>query len=210
MNIGNVGPDITHEHPEYAAKRGMWRRYRDLYAGGAQFIASADQYLVRRQKEPGDVYLERLSRSFYENYVGSIVDWYTATLFRREPVLNFEGSSEPSKQFFSVFADDCDLKGTSLSEFFRRQFVEALVSGKSYMLLDFPRLNDPVGNRAEEDERGASRAYLVSYAADELINWSYDDHGQYQWVVLRTQSLRKDKLEDAAWWKGLRRVPLAA
>ena len=91
MNIGNGGPDITHEHPEYAAKRAMWRQYRDLYAGGAQFIASADQYLVRRQKEPGDVFVERLSRSFYENYVGSIVDWYTATLFRREPGSEFRG-----------------------------------------------------------------------------------------------------------------------
>jgi hypothetical protein len=206
MNIANGGPDITHEHPEYAAKRSMWRRYRDLYAGGAQFIGRADQYLVRRQKEPGDVYVERLSRSFYENYVGSIVDWYTATLFRREPVLNFEGNSERSKKFFSVFADDCDLKGTNLSEFFRRQFVEALVSGKSYVLIDFPRLNQAVGTRAEEDEQGASRAYLVSYAADELINWSYDDHGHYQWVVLRTQSLRKDKLEDAGWWKQTRWV----
>jgi hypothetical protein len=206
MNIGNSGPDIAREHPEYAAKRSMWRQYRDLYAGGAQFIGKADQYLVRRQKEPGDVYVERLSRSFYENYVGSIVDWYTATLFRREPVLNFEGNSEGSKKFFGVFADDCDLKGTNLSEFFRRQFVEALVSGKSYALIDFPRLNQPVGTRAEEDERGASRAYLVSYAADELINWSYDDHGHYQWVVLRTESLRKDKLEDAAWWKQTRWV----
>jgi hypothetical protein len=206
MNIGNVGPDITHEHPEYAAKRAMWRKYRDLYAGGEQFIRSADQYLVRRQKEPGDVYVERLSRSFYENYVGSIVDWYTATLFRREPILNFEGTSDRSKKFFSVFAEDCDLKGTNLSEFFRRQFVEALVSGKSYVLIDFPRLNELVGTRGEEDERGASRAYLVSYAADELINWSYDDHGQYQWVVLRTQSLRKDKLEDPGWWKETRWV----
>jgi hypothetical protein len=206
MNTGNVGPDITHEHPEYAAKRAMWKQYRDLYAGGEQFITRADQYLVRRQKEPGDVYAERLSRSFYENYVGSIVDWYTATLFRREPVLNFEGNSEQSKKFFSVFAEDCDLKGTNLSEFFRRQFVEALVSGKSYVLIDFPRLNQPVETRAEEDERGASRAYLVSYAADELINWSYDEHGQYQWVVLRTQSLRKDKLEDAGWWKQTRWV----
>src|SRR3984885_13120380 len=206
MNIGNVGPDITREHPEYAAKRAMWRQYRDLYAGGAQFIANAQEYLVRRQKEPGDVFAERLSRTFYENYVGSIVDWYTATLFRREPVLNFEGNSERAKMFFSVFAEDCDLKGTNLSEFFRRQFVEALVSGKSYMLIDFPRLNQPVGTRAEEDERGASRAYLVSYAADELINWSYDDNGQYQWVVLRTQSLRKDKLEDTAWWKQTRWV----
>jgi len=206
MNIGNDGPDITHEHPEYAAKRAMWRQYRDLYAGGDQFITRANQYLVRRQKEPGDVYVERLSRSFYENYVGSIVDWYTATLFRREPVLNFEGTSEQSKKFFGVFTEDCDLKGTNLSEFFRRQFVEALVSGKSYVLIDFPRLNQLVETRAEEDERGASRAYLVSYAADELINWSYDEHGQYQWVVLRTQSLRKDKLEDDGWWKETRWV----
>ncbi|MGB6946937.1 MAG: hypothetical protein WBE37_31360 [Bryobacteraceae bacterium] len=206
MNIGNVGPDITREHPEYAAKRAMWRQYRDLYAGGEQFIASANQYLVRRQKEPGDVYLERLSRSFYENYVGSIVDWYTATLFRREPVLSFEGNSEHSKKFFSLFTEDCDLKGTNLTEFFRRQFVEALVCGKSYVLVDFPRLSQPVGTRAEEDERGASRAYLVGYAADELINWSYDEHGQYQWVVLRTQSLRKEKLEDAGWVKQTRWV----
>ena len=105
-----------------------------------------------------------------------------------------------------MFTEDCDLKGTNISEFFRRQFVEALVCGKSYVLIDFPRLNEPVGTRAEEDERGASRAYLVSYAADELINWSYDDYGQYQWVVLRTQSLRKDKLEDAGWWKQTRWV----
>lgn len=206
LGTASTGPDITHEHPEYAAKRMMWRRYRDLYAGGEQFIASADQYLVRRQKEPGDVYVERLSRSFYENYVGSIVDWYTATLFRREPVLVFEGNSDGSKKFFSIFADDCDLKGTNITEFFRRQFVEALVCGKSYMLIDFPRLKEAVSNRAEEDERGASRAYLVSYGADELINWSYDEYGHYEWVVLRTQSLRKDKLEDLGWWKQTRWV----
>lgn len=206
MNISSSGPDITHEHPEYVAKRGMWRRYRDLYAGGEQFIASAQQYLVRRQKEPGDVYLERLSRSFYENYVGSIVDWYTATLFRREPILSFEGASERSKKFFGLFAEDCDLKGTNLAEFFRRQFVEALVCGKSYILVDFPRLREAVSTRAEEDERGASRAYLVSYGADELTNWSYDEHGHYQWVVLRTQGVRKDKLDDPQWRKETRWV----
>ena len=81
----------------------MWSRYRDLYVGGEQFIANADRYLVRRQKEPGDVYAERLSRSFYENYVGSIVDWYTATLFRREPVLTLEGKNERARHFFNEF-----------------------------------------------------------------------------------------------------------
>jgi hypothetical protein len=196
--------DINHEHPEFANRRAMWRQYRDLYAGGEQFRVSADIYLVRRQKEPGDVYGERLSRSFYENYIGSIVDWYTATLFRREPRLMFEGKNENAKKFFGEFIEDCDRKGGSFAEFFRKQFVEALVCGKSYILVDFPRLNAPAGTRAEEDQRGASRAYLVSCAADELINWSYDECGRYQWVVLRTQSLRKEKIEDSVWVKQTR------
>ena len=201
QTIAGGGFDISLEHPEFAARRRVWHQYRDLYVGGEQFKRRAEQYLVRRQKEPLDVYAERLSRSFYENYVGSIVDWYTATLFRREPILTFEGTNERAKQFFGKFIDDCDLKGASIAEFFRRQFVEALICGKSYILVDFPRLGRAAGTRAEEDAWGASRAYLVGYSADELTNWSYDEHGHYHWVVLRTESLRKDRIEDANWQK---------
>ena len=49
----------------------MWDQYEDLYAGGEQLRAHATQYLVRRHREPGDVYQERLNRVFYENYLGS-------------------------------------------------------------------------------------------------------------------------------------------
>ncbi len=153
------------------------------------------------------MYAERLSRCFYENYVGSIVDWYAATLFRREPHLTFEGKNERAKKFFAEFTEDCDLKGASFTEFFRKQFIEALVSGKSFVLIDFPRLAQSRGNASgRRRATGASRAYLVSYAADELINWSYDDHGHYQWVVLRTESLKKAKIEDPAWVKETRWV----
>jgi len=37
---------------------------------------NAFEYLIRRHKEPNDIYAERLSRVFYENYIGSIIDWY--------------------------------------------------------------------------------------------------------------------------------------
>jgi len=197
---------IEHEHPEYIAKRAMWKQYRDLYVGGEQFRLNADRYLVRRQKEPGDVYAERLIRTFYENYIGSIVDWYTATLFRREPVLAFDGENERGKTFFAEFTEDCDLKGCNLTEFFRKQFVEALICGRSHIVLDFPRADGSAWTRAEEDAQGASRAYLVGYAADDLVNWSYDDQGQYEWVVLRTSGLRKQKIEDPVWEKQTRWV----
>jgi hypothetical protein len=191
--------DIDQEHPEYAARKCAWRKYRDLYAGGEQFKANAAEYLIRRQREPGEVYSERLSRVFYENYVGSIVDWYAATLFRREPVITFEGSAAASKTFFAALVEDADRRGTSLADLFRRQFTQSLVTGTSYVLVDFPRVTTRPGTRGEEDASGASRAYLVEYAADDVINWSLDEYGNFEWVVIRTKQIKKERVEDPEW-----------
>ena len=194
-----MGFDIDQEHPEYTARKAAWRKYRDLYAGGEQFKANASEYLIRRQREPGDVYAERLSRVFYENYVGSIVDWYAATLFRREPNITSEGNDPPAEKFLAALIEDADRRETSLSDFFRRQFIESLVAGTSYVLVDFPRVGMKPGTRAEEDSSGASRAYLVEYAADDIINWSLDEHGNFDWVVIRTKQIKKDGVEDPEW-----------
>jgi hypothetical protein len=190
---------IEQEHPEYTAKSRMWRRYRDLYAGGEQFRENAAEYLVRRQKEPMQVFQERLVRVFYENYLGSIVDWYAATLVRREPVLEFTGANDTAKEFFAEFVQNCDLRGTTLTEFFKQQITEALVCGKSYMGVDFPRADGPALTRADEDASGRSRAFLVAYSADEMINWSRDQRGEFEWVVIRTSCLKQDSVKTLGW-----------
>jgi hypothetical protein len=191
--------NIDREHPEYVTKKAMWRKYRDLYAGGEQMRENAFEYLIRRHKEPNEIYAERLSRVFYENYIGSIIDWYAATLMRREAALLFDGSDDAAKGFYNIFADDCDLKGTSMAEFFRQRIVQTLVQGRSYIVVDFPRTPVSVSNRAEEDAVGRSRAYLVDYSPEELINWSYDDRGGLDWAVIRTSSLRKSVVTESEW-----------
>ena len=191
--------NIDREHPEYATKKAMWKKYRDLYAGGEQMRENAFEYLVRRHKEPNEIYAERLSRVFYENYIGSIIDWYAATLMRREAALLLDGSDDLAKGFYNLFAEDCDLKGTSMAEFFRQRIVQTLVQGASYIVVDFPRSPVSVNNRAEEDAMGRSRAYLVDYSPEEFINWSYDDHGGLEWAVIRTSSLRKSKVTENDW-----------
>ena len=191
--------DIDREHPEYTLHKASWRQYRDLYVGGEQLKLDAQNYLIRRQREPGDVYSERLSRVFYENYIGSIVDWYAATLFRTEPVLAFEGKNDAAKRFFAALVEDVDRKGTNLTDFLRRQFIECLIAGVSFILVDFPKTSAAAGSRGEEDALGASRAYLVDYTADDVINWSLDDQGNYDWVVIRTKQVKKDHVEDAEW-----------
>lgn len=188
--------NIDQEHPEYTLKKEVWKTYRDLYVGGEQFRANAASYLVRRHKEPIDIYSERLRRVFYENYLGSIIDWYAATLFRREPIITLEGDSEIGKSFFSAFIENCDLKGTSLTDFFRRQITEAMVTGAAHILVDFPQRSGQPRSRAEEEAKGWARAYLVGYRPEEVINWSYDADGLLDWVVLRTEFLQQHRLDD--------------
>jgi hypothetical protein len=191
--------NINREHPEYVARKAMWRRYKDLYGGGEQLREHAAEYLVRRHKEPNEIFLERLSRVFYQNYIGSIIDWYAATLMHRDPALLVEGSDAAARDYYGLLANDCDLKGNSLAEFFRKRFVEALVCGSSYTVVDFPRGGGPALNKAEEDTSGRSRAYLVDYGADEVINWSYDENGGLEWAVIRTVCLQQSKVTDAKW-----------
>ena len=185
--------DINQHHPEYDAELDVWGRYSDLYLGGEKFRKSAGSYLVQRRQEPREVYAERLQRVFYENYIGSIIDWYSATLFRREPLIGFEGSDELGRKFFAGLTEDCDKKQTRLCDFFRKQFVDALVFGRSYLLVDFPRQLKQAGSRAEEEATGTARAYLVEYQADQVINWERDEHGAYEWVVLQTTGTRRDE-----------------
>ena len=196
--------NINREHPEYLARKAMWKQYKDLYAGGERLRLNASEYLARRNKEPGEVYQERLSRVFYENYIGSIVDWYAATLMKREPMLQFDGSDGGAKAFYNLLSDDCDLKGTNLHEFFRQRFAQALVCGSSFLVVDFPRATGPVLTRAEEDASGRSRAYLTDYSADEVINWNYDQSSGLDWVVIRTSCLKQSKVTDAKWEKETR------
>lgn len=191
--------DLNREHPEYVARKCMWETYRDLYAGGEQLKARAALYLSPRQKEPAAVYHERLSRVFYENYIGSIIDWYAATLFRREPIVVLDGRDERAKEFFARFIEDCDRRGTSLSDFFRRLLVDALVAGRGLVAVDFPRATRRPRHRAEEEELGLSRAYLVRFAAEDLINWEHDENGNYEWVVLRTTSWRQEEPGRGDW-----------
>ncbi len=94
---------INREHPDYLAEKYIWRKYKDLYSGGEQFREHASEYLVRRGKEGASIYMERLGRVFYENYIGSIIDWYAATLMRREPVLELKGNTESSSKFLQQF-----------------------------------------------------------------------------------------------------------
>ena len=191
---GAVIERLNREHPEYRDRKEMWQRYWDFYVGGEQLRRNASFYLVRRQKEPNDVYAERLARVFYENYLGSCIDWYAATLFRTRPVITVRTAIRPVQDFYTELLEDCDCRGTPLLELARKVFIQTLVFRESFLLVDFPRVAGDVASRAEEDAVGKSRAYAVPYSPQQVINWKLDKDGDYEWVVLRTERTYQEDL----------------
>jgi hypothetical protein len=193
-----VNEVIATEHPSYRDRREMWERYRDFYVGGEQVRRNAPRYLVRRQKEPQDIYTERVSRAFYENYLGSCIDWYAATLFRRSPGVELRTEDPSAKAFYREFLDDADRCGHPLFSLMRDVFIDALVYGCGYVLIDFPAGSGGAMTRAEEDAAGLSRAYLTRVTPLELINWREDERGELEWAVLRTERIYQESAEAAA------------
>ena len=90
-----------------------------------------------------------------------------------------------------------DRKGTQLDGFLRGAVYGGADHGREltcwWIFRGRTDGREPGGRRC----LGASRAYLVDYSAEDLINWSLDEHGNFEWVVIRTELLKKDHVEDA-------------
>lgn len=187
---------LEKEHRRYADRKEMWRRYWDFYVGGEQLRRNAGLYLMRRQKEPNDVYAERLSRAFYENYLGSCIDWYAATIFRSRPLMDFQSDDAAARAFYAAFVEDCDCRRTALLDLVRDTFIQTLAFGESYVLIDFPKVSSEAHSRAEEDALGKSRAYLVPFSPLELRNWKKDSRGSFEWVLLKTEQSYQESFDE--------------
>ena len=142
------------------------------------------------QEHPKYIARRAMWKQHKQDYAGSesirsISDWCAAALLEPEPLLQITGSDSAADAFYSQFADNCDLKGTSFGEFFRKRLAQALVYGSSYIVVDFPRASTAALNRAGQDSSGR-RAFLVGYGPDAVINWSYDMPGTLDWAVIRT------------------------
>jgi hypothetical protein len=174
-------------------KLSEWHAARCLYFGGQMMKQNAELFLSRRQKEPVEVYRERIASAYYENYIGSIIDWYVSAVFRREPVIFTHGASEEAKTFLSRFLDNCDRKGTTLTEFFRTVVRDAMLFGSAHLTLDFPRLSKHPMTRAEAERMGADAAYLVNCAPEQVAAWRVDEVGTPEFVRIEVPCVKDEE-----------------
>lgn len=183
---------LLYEHPDYTANREKWDKYMNLYAAEDVY-----QYIYQHPRETEESWTQRVQRAYYYNYTASIIDLIVSYLFSvnitREPSAANSDSddSEASvespedkelKQELQPIFQDADLRGTSYDVFIRMVATFAQVLGHVGVLVDAP--NQDAAQTEQDVKDQGIRPYLKLVLPMNLLDWSIDEFGEYEWVKI--------------------------
>jgi len=154
----NVGNDVTTVNPEYEVYEKKIRLCMDMYDG----IDTASKYIIQNPNEYLEDFTNRVERATLNSFVERTITTMVSQVFRK--ALSFEDVDD------SVIEDLDNATERGLNEFGKDVLGSALLSGKSYVLVDMP-------------VDGGS-PYFSPYDRLQLINWRKDSEGNFTLVVL--------------------------
>lgn len=192
---------LCQKHPEYDGE--LWTNVGLLYRGGWEMLRNASRFIEQAPRERSDFYKWRLRGTSYINYFARLVGYLTGSLFNE--TLNVGAGTDPSSNepkplpdpaFYERFSTDCDLTGTDFSQFMRTTLTDALVYRRALVQVDLPRATtfsdgSAPANRAQEEELGLNRAYLIALPIESMFDWEKSPDGRYVWCVLHR--IRRDR-----------------
>src|SRR5580698_5703583 len=160
------------QHPELAKRLQLYEDLRVLYEGGKELKDNVGRFLVKRERELGSAYLARESKPNYDNILSTVVSFFISKLYENGIEIEFSSpESEVIDTFYSDFIQECDRGDTSLELFFTRFTEELLVFGKSYFVIDLPKLEVAPSNLNEQKLLGGLNPYLSHIKVPNVLNW---------------------------------------
>ena len=172
-------------HPDHDANLATWLRARDVIAGEDAVKRGGIKYLPRLDSQSENEYLGYKSRACFFNATSRTRDGFLGLLFRRDPEVKLPDRHAGVGGALRVFTDDVDLMGTSLFTFCKGVVGEVLALGRCGTLIDW---------QSETD----SRAYVVRYQAEDILNWQtqrINGRNVVTMIALREQIERPDEAD---------------
>jgi hypothetical protein len=153
---------VNSTHPEYDACASAWLRARDVVAGEDAVKAAGERYLPKLDSQTSDEYQAYKARASFFNATARTADGFVGLIFRREPTVKLPERVSGVAGALRVFAEDVDLMGTSLYTFSKNVVTEVITVGRAGTLIDW---------ESESTGQGEQRAFVVRYAAEQILNW---------------------------------------
>lgn len=169
-----VGQALSYKHPDYLDYVQKWAKYSNCYEANDIY-----RYIHRHLRESDVMFEQRVKRGYYYNYVSAIVDLFISYLFHSPIVRDFGKSPD----LFNYLMDDCDLAGTSYSDFMVLAATQAQINGHVGILVDAPKVTTPFQNEADR-KAAKHRPYLSLIHATQIQDWELDRFGNFEWIKI--------------------------
>ncbi|MBL4906407.1 MAG: hypothetical protein JKX94_03070, partial [Sneathiella sp.] len=162
-----IDPSTTSAIYDQMAEK--WALPHALMGGTRSLQAEGRLYLPQHPAENAAVYRERAKRTVLRNYFRRTVQKLVGRIFS-DPI----APSEDMPDSLLNCLKNVDLMGRGLNSFTQSWFQDALVSGISYVLVDYP-VKDTAPLTADDKDR--RRPYAVHIPADHLIAAQWETTG---------------------------------
>lgn len=142
---------VNTPHPDFTAHRASWRKQRTFKEGGDAVKAAGEDYLPRLSDDNDQDYKAYRDRALFYGATGRTLQALTGSVFRKEPIVEFPGDQQ-------VLAS-CGKGGESCTALIKRVVEDQLLPGRIGVLVDAPL-------------RPNSDPYIVTYSAENIVNWA--------------------------------------
>lgn len=185
-NVGSVGGDdqkrlrkfVERRHPKYKELLPHWNFMQATYDGGREwFKENVFRYIKEGDKEFGD----RLKRAYRFNHTREVVDLINKYLFKQSVTRNEVDAPDCLKEFWKRSTKN----GLTINDLMRQVSKKTSQFGRIGIVVDMtkPASDMEVVSRADE-KKADLKAYCYIVGPQQLLDYSFDEHGNLQWVLI--------------------------
>lgn len=169
---------VERRHPKYKELLPHWNFMQATYDGGREwFKSNVFRYIKEGDKEFGD----RLTRAYRFNHTREVVDLINKYLFKQSITRNTDDAPDCLNEFWK-----CATKsGLTINDFMRQVSKRTSQFGRIGIVVDMTQPQDDVEVVSLADEKKAAlKAYCYIVGPQQLLDYSFDEHGNLQWVLI--------------------------
>lgn len=184
MSIYDV--TVTFECPQYKEYKDIWDQIDDCVKGSKWVKDKGETYLPKpnaADKSQANQlrYAAYVMRALFMNATGRTLDTMVGMVSSKPAMIDLP----PSLEYLN---EDSDGNGLSLNQHANGTVEQVSAKGRNGLLVDFPQTDEAV---TLLDRQNGTRAYIVSYTAQNIINWRTRKFGavnKISLIVLREQN----------------------
>ena len=191
---------IQRRHPQYNEQVTHWKLLEETYYGGRKWFSTN---IFKYFKEGDGEYAERIQRAYRFNHTREVVDLVNKYLFRAKPVRR-EGAPESVKKFWK----QSTTSGLGINELMRSASTKSSIFGRPWMIVDSSVKQEEESEENAESNAGIGSMSAIRSVADDALNkgrvyaymvspvnvldMSYDDEGNLNWILIREEYREDD------------------